>query len=490
MVSLKKYFSGLTANTFLLALASLFADISSEMLYPVLPVFLTQSLGASPSVLGLIEGVAQAVQNVVQGFSGWFSDRFRRRKPLAVVGYLLAAVSKPLIGLSSSWPGVLGARSIDRLGAGTRSAPRDALVAASADEAHRGKAFGLEGVGDNLGACLGPLVAILLLSLMHVGLRAVFFLAVIPGLLSLLMVLFVREREAPEGKKAKLDLDIRHFPRGYLSYLLVTAVFGIGNSSNSFLILRTRDLGASLEKTILIYALFNLVAALASYPAGYLSDVLGRKRVLLLAFFVFLVVYAGFGFTTNVVLVGALLRCTGFSRAYSVRSGRHSRWTSCRRSSTQAGSAGSRRRLASPVSSRASSRESCGPGLAHPQPSSMARSSPYWGASPSSSSRSGSGKARAAEDDIGGCASRDLRQSAARPIIGNVTIYRCNRRSIRPRRLDGFNRDAIPAFSDYDPVDDDWCGDPRRVGMANDYGGLGYPRSERRIHEPPPPASR
>jgi MFS family permease len=311
MVSLKKYFSGLTANTFLLALASLFADISSEMLYPVLPVFLTQTLGASPRVLGLVEGVAQAVQNVVQGFSGWLSDRFRRRKPLAVVGYLLAAVSKPLIGLASSWPGVLGARSLDRLGAGTRSAPRDALVAASADLAHRGKAFGLEGVGDNLGACLGPLVAVLLLSLRHVGLRAVFLLAAIPGLLSLLMVLFVREREAPEGKKAKLDLDIRHFPRGYHSYLLVTAVFGIGNSSNSFLILRTKDLGASLEKTILIYALFNFVAALASYPAGYLSDILGRKRVLLLSFFVFLVVYTGFGFTTNVVLVGALFALYG-----------------------------------------------------------------------------------------------------------------------------------------------------------------------------------
>jgi MFS family permease len=133
------------------------------MLYPVLPIFLTQTLGASASVVGLVEGVAEARHNLAQGFSGWFSDKLQRRKPIALAGYLVAAVSKPLMGLSASWTGVLAARSLDRLGAGTRSAPRDALIAASADEAHRGKAFGLEGIGDNLGAFLGPLLAIALL---------------------------------------------------------------------------------------------------------------------------------------------------------------------------------------------------------------------------------------------------------------------------------------------------------------------------------------
>jgi MFS family permease len=317
MTTLKRYFSGLTANTFLLAFASLFADVSTEMLYPVLPMFLTQTLGASPTVVGVVEGIAQAIQNVVQGFSGWLSDRLRRRKPVAVAGYLLAAVSKPLIGLATSWPAVLGSRSLDRLGAGVRSAPRDALVAASADEADRGKAFGLEGIGDNLGACLGPLLTVALLSLLHVRLRTVFFLTVIPGLLALLMVLFVREREAPKDAKAKLDLDIRRFPTGYRNYLLVTAVFGIGNSSNSFLILRTKGLGTSLNTTILIYALFNLVAALSSYPAGNFSDRLGRKRVLLLSFVVFLVVYAGFGFATNILALGMLFALYGLYQGIS-----------------------------------------------------------------------------------------------------------------------------------------------------------------------------
>src|SRR5438445_699800 len=186
--------TGLSRNTFLLAFASLFADISTEMLYPVLPVFLTQTLGASARIVGLVEGLAQAIQNIVQGFSGWLSDKLRRRKPIAIAGYLLAAVSKPLIGLSTSWTGVLGARSLDRLGAGTRSAPRDALVAASADAAHRGRAFGLEGIGDNLGAFLGPLLAIALLTAVQVGERTIFYLAVIPGMLAALMILMVRER--------------------------------------------------------------------------------------------------------------------------------------------------------------------------------------------------------------------------------------------------------------------------------------------------------
>jgi MFS family permease len=306
MSALKKYFAGLSANTFLLAFASLFGDVSSEMLYPVLPVFLTETLGASKTVLGLVEGIAGAAQNVVQGLSGWVSDKFRRRKPVALIGYVVSAVGKPLMGLAPGWPAVLAARALERLGSGTRSAPRDALVAASADEAHRGKAFGLEGIGDNLGAFLGPLLAIALLALFRDDLRSIFYLAIIPGLLAVLMILLVRERPVAADAKAKLDLHVRRFPKGYWTYLFVTALFGLGNSSNSFLILRTKDLGVSLRDTILIYAFFNLVAALASYPAGYLSDKFGRKGMLLACFLVFLAVYAGFGMTTNVPAIRVL----------------------------------------------------------------------------------------------------------------------------------------------------------------------------------------
>jgi len=304
-------FAGLSRNTFLLALASLFSDVSTEMLYPILPVFLTQTLKASGTVVGLVDGLAHATQNIIQGFSGWLSDKLQRRKPIALAGYVLAALAKPLIGLSVVWQGVLGARFLDRLGAGIRAAPRDALLASSVDEAHRGKAFGLEGAGDNLGAFLGPLLAVFLLTALHLEMRSIFFLAVIPGLLALAMIALVTERTVHVASKIKLDVGLGQFPRGYWKYLLVIAVFGIGNSSNAFLILQTRDIGNSLQATILIYAAFNLIAALISYPAGFFSDRWGRRNILLASFVFFLVTYLGFALTRNVVLVAALFALYG-----------------------------------------------------------------------------------------------------------------------------------------------------------------------------------
>jgi len=300
------YFTGLSRNTFLLAFSSLFADISTEMLYPVLPIFLTQTLKATGSIVGLVDGFAQATQNIVQGFSGALSDKLQKRKSIALAGYLLAAVAKPLMGLSTVWEGVFGARLLDRLGAGTRSAPRDALIASSVDEKNRGRAFGLEGLGDNAGAFLGPLLAVFLLYSLHVGIRAIFYLAIIPGLLAFFMVLLVKEHPAAVAAKSKIDISWRQFPKGYWTYLLVTALFGLGNSSNAFLILRTQDIGASLKTTILIYAGFNLVAALISYPAGSLSDTRGRKYILLAAFVIFLIAYLGFALTQDIFLVAAL----------------------------------------------------------------------------------------------------------------------------------------------------------------------------------------
>jgi len=301
-----KYFAGLSRDTFLLALSSLFADISTEMLYPVLPVFLTQTLKATGSDVGIIEGIAQATQNIAQGFSGWLSDKLQRRKPAALAGYLLAAIAKPLMGLATAWPGVLGARFMDRLGAGTRSAPRDALIASSAQPEFRGRAFGLEGFGDNLGAFLGPLLALSLLTIRHFDLRWLFYLAVIPGLLAFFLVLFVKEPPPSSLSGSRIEIHLGLFPRDYWKYLFAVALFNMGNSSNSFLILQTKSLGATLTTTILIYAGFNLVAALISYPAGALSDRLGRRNLLLLAFVVFFLTYLGFAFLHNIVLIAAL----------------------------------------------------------------------------------------------------------------------------------------------------------------------------------------
>ena len=297
---------GVSKDTVLLAFTSLFSDISMEMLYPVLPIFLTQTLGASGSVVGLVEGIAQATQNIVQGFSGWLSDKLQKRKSLALAGYVLSAVAKPLIGFARVWPDVLGTRFLDRLGAGFRSAPRDALIASSAAEENRGRAFGLEGIGDNLGAFLGPLLAIVLFISFHLDIRWIFYLAIIPGLLAVFMILLVQERPVPVAAESKLDIHLGQFPKSYWKYLLVTAVFGIGNSSNSFLILQTKGIGASLEATILIYAGFNLVAALVSFPAGSMSDRWGRRSILLLSFIIFFIAYLGFARAKSVVVIATL----------------------------------------------------------------------------------------------------------------------------------------------------------------------------------------
>lgn len=318
---MKKYFKGLSRDTVLLTFTSLFADISTEMLYPVLPIFLTTYLGAGGAVVGLVEGVATAMQNVIQGLSGSLSDKFQKRKVTAIVGYSIAALSKPFIGLSNSWGQVLAARSTDRLGTGIRSAPRDGLIANSADEKSRGKAFGLEGIGDNLGAFLGPLVAVALLFYFKVNIRSIFYLAIIPGILAVLMIILVKEKEGKFSSKAKLS-SLFKFPKSYWKYLGVIAVFGIGNISSSFMILETKNIGVPLIGTILIYAFYNFAAALVSYPAGFLADKVGRKNILLAGFILFFVSLVGFAMTRNFVVVAITFATFGLYQGIFRASGK------------------------------------------------------------------------------------------------------------------------------------------------------------------------
>jgi MFS family permease len=305
------YFSGLSRNTFLMAAGSLFADLSTEMLTPVLPVFLTQTLHANGSIVGLVDGVAQAVRNLVDGFSGSLSDRLRRRKAVALFGYALSAAAKPVMGLATMWEILLVGRLSDRLGAGIRSAPRDALVAASVDKANRGSGFGLEGFGESAGAFLGPVLTLLLLYALGLDLRTIFFLALVPGVLAFAMVLFAREQKPAAAKAASAD-GFRSFHAAYWRYLVVIAIFGLGNSTNAFLILRTQDAGASLALTTLIYAGFNLLAALVAYPLGALSDRVGAKYLLLGSFVAFLLAYLGLFLVESLLAVAVLFVFCGF----------------------------------------------------------------------------------------------------------------------------------------------------------------------------------
>ncbi len=180
------------------------------------------------------------------------------------------------------------------------------MIAASADEKSRGRAFGLEGIGDNLGAVVGPLIAIALLYSLHVGLRNIFYIAFIPGIIAFFLVLLVKEKPLARTPAVTIKRTI-HFPKAYWKYLAGTAIFGIGNSSNAFLILQARNLGIPLELTIFIYVFFNAVAALTSYPAGKIADLSGRKNVLLAALAIFILTYTGFGFLKNPVFIGSLL---------------------------------------------------------------------------------------------------------------------------------------------------------------------------------------
>jgi MFS family permease len=299
------YFAGLSKNTFLMAGGSLFADLSTEMLTPVLPIFLTQTLHANGSIVGLVDGVAQAVRNLIDGFSGSLSDRLRRRKAVALFGYALSALAKPVMGFSPAWEILLVGRLSDRLGAGIRSAPRDALVAASVDRRNRGSGFGLEGFGESAGAFLGPVLTMALLYALGLDLRTIFFLALVPGLLAFAMVLCAREQTPPAARAASAG-GFRSFDARYWRYLLVIAVFGLGNSTNAFLILRTQDAGASLALTTLIYAGFNLLAALVAYPLGSLADRVGAKYLLLGSFVAFLITYLGLFFVQDLVAIAVL----------------------------------------------------------------------------------------------------------------------------------------------------------------------------------------
>jgi MFS family permease len=285
-----------------MSLGALFSDAATEMLVPVLPIFLTQSLGATGAVVGLVDGVAQAIRNFVEGFSGAISDRMRQRKPFVLIGYALSAIAKPLMGVSTIWESVLGARLLDRLGAGVRAAPRDAMVASSVDDREEARGFGIEALGEYVGAFAGPLLTVFLLFALQTDIRTVFYVAFVPSLIGLIVVAFVRERSSVINA-VRPRFTLKGFSNSYWYFLAVTAVFSAGNSSNSFIILRAQEMEASLVYISLLYAGFNLVAALAAYPSGILADTAGRKVTLLDSYVVFFIVYIGLFVSKSLIVV-------------------------------------------------------------------------------------------------------------------------------------------------------------------------------------------
>jgi MFS family permease len=302
----------LRGNILAFSFVSLFQDTASEMIYPLLPTFLTAVLLAPAAVVGLIEGLAESLSTLTKVVSGWLSDRSGRRKLWASGGYLLSGLAKPFFAIATTWPQVLAVRTLDRLGKGLRGAPRDALMALDVPAGQRGQAFGFHRAMDTLGAVIGPILAALLLQVYQGNLRAVFAWAILPGLLSAAAaIIFVRERPAPSSALPPPQLTLAPFDRRFKRFLIVLVLFTLANSSDAFLLLRARVAGLPLTLVPLLWLVFNSVYALGAGPAGWLSDRLPRKRVLIAGFTLYALVYLGFALVSAAWQVWLLFACYG-----------------------------------------------------------------------------------------------------------------------------------------------------------------------------------
>ena len=296
-------------NVVALSIVSLLTDISSEMIYPLLPVFLSATLGASASFIGTIEGAAESTASLLKLFSGWWSDRVRSRKPLVVIGYALATLARPLVAIAQSASQVLAIRLTDRVGKGIRTAPRDALLAESVHPSIRGKAFGIHRAADHTGAVFGPLLAFLLLGAMHLDIRTVFWLAAIPGVLSLIVLIVAVEETAkisnmrpqPAARSAQSGPPDLTTPldASFWKFLVVMLVFTLGNSTDAFLLLRATQLGVPIALTPILWAVLHVVKATTSGPGGAMSDRVGRKPMIVAGWLLYAAVYFAFGFATT-----------------------------------------------------------------------------------------------------------------------------------------------------------------------------------------------
>lgn len=283
-------------NVWALGLVSLFNDVSSEMIYPLLPLFMTQVLGAGTAFVGLVEGIAESTASILKLFSGWVSDRLRKRKAIVVGGYLLSSIARPAIAAATQGWHVLAVRFLDRAGKGARAAPRDALLSDSAGPENRGLAFGFQRAMDHAGAVLGPLAAIALLAVWPSDFRRVFLLAAVPAAAALLIAwLLVTEKVPPsQAAAAPPNLTLKPFSRTFKAYLLLIVIFTLGNSSDAFLLLRASDAGIPAGSLPLLWLALHVSKMAFSVPGGAASDRLGRRGVIAAGWGVYALAYAGF----------------------------------------------------------------------------------------------------------------------------------------------------------------------------------------------------
>ncbi len=300
-------------NVLILGLVSFLTDASSDMIYPLLPLFLSDVLGSSMLFIGLIEGMAESTASILKIFSGWLSDRLGKRKLLVALGYGISSAGKPILSVVTAGWHVLLLRFGDRFGKGVRTSPRDALIADSASEERRGLAYGFHRAMDSAGAVVGPLLAFLLLPLVNENYRVLFLIASIPAVLAvLILILFVKEGKSFKEKITSLTRPkLSDFGPKFRIFIVGVVLFSLGNSSDVFLFIRAKGLNVELIHIPILWLILHLVYTLVSSPAGALSDRIGRKNLIISGLFVYSLTYAGFAFATRSVHVWILFGVYG-----------------------------------------------------------------------------------------------------------------------------------------------------------------------------------
>jgi len=310
-------------NILYLGLVSFFTDISSEMIFPVLPIFLTTVLKANMAVVGLIEGVAESTSAILKLFSGMLSDKFKKNKLFVFVGYTLSALMKPLLAISNSWTHVMAIRFLDRVGKGIRTSPRDKLIASYTTRNNIGKYFGLHRTLDTLGAIFGTIITAVLLHFFMSDFKLIFLLSFIPGLISLFVLSMVKEQKCRKTRDASFKIEFRDLSPKLKKFFVVVVIFNLANFSYAFFLLRAKEF-VTLALIPIIYLTYNLTYAGLSLPFGKLSDKVGKRRILSAAYILFGLMSLGFAFTANSVTIwvlflvyGIFMALTdGISRAY------------------------------------------------------------------------------------------------------------------------------------------------------------------------------
>jgi MFS family permease len=307
---------GLKKNVFWLGLVSLFNDFSAEMVQSVMPVFLTSVLGAPVIFVGFIDGFADALASFLKIFSGWFSDKIKRRKLPAVLGYILSVGVRPFLAVVSSYWQVFGLRVVDRIGKGFRDAPRDALISESVAADELGKSFGYHRMMDTIGATVGPLVAFLVLPLVFNNYRFLFLIAFLIGLFSLLSFFFVKDSKKEDVlKKQKLDFSLFKRNKKFSWFILTVFIFGLSSLPISLLLLRAPAIGLNIAQVPLFYFIFSLSFVFVSLPLGRLSDKIGQRKVISFGFFAALVAYLGFILSQSFFALALMFVILGFYSA-------------------------------------------------------------------------------------------------------------------------------------------------------------------------------